>query len=173
MAEQILFIAIAIGAGSLNALQIAMLGAIKFERGTFEATWISNLASLAGMALLLGVVTVVAGKPNLPAPFASPLTYVAITVFMASCLLLAAKGIEPHLMLTGLASIPYLLAAAYVGPKIGLGVYFAAVVTGQLTGSTMLDHFGAFGGTVRQVDWVRGAGIIVLLIGVAMIRGRR
>jgi len=173
MSQEVLFIAVAISAGMINALQISMLGAIKAERGTFESTWISNLASLAGMALVLGIVTLATGKSGLPFPFTSPLTYVVISLFMLIGLLLAAQGIAPYLMLTGLASIPFLLSAAYIGPRIGLGVYFAAVVTGQLTGSSLLDHVGAFGSTQRTLDWVRLLGILVLLLGVVLIRGRK
>jgi transporter family-2 protein len=173
MSLQILYIAVAISAGMINALQISMLGAIRAERGTFEATWISNLASLAGMALVLGVITVAGGNLHLPRPLDAPLFYAIFSASMATCLILAARGIAPYLMLTGLASIPYLLSAAYIGPRTGLGVYFAAVVTGQLTGSSLLDHIGAFGSTQRPLDWLRIVGILVLLLGVVMIRGRK
>lgn len=173
MADQYLYVAVAISAGVINALQLAMLGGINRERGTFEATWISMLASLAGMALVLGVATATGARPKLPFPFAMTATYALAAILMTTGLLLAARGLPPYLMLTGLTSVPYLLAAAYVGPKIGLGVYFAAVVTGQLTGSTVIDHVGAFGATERHIDWIRAAGIVVLLIGVAMIYGRR
>jgi transporter family-2 protein len=91
---------------------------------------------------------------------------------MTTGLVVAGRGLHPYLLLTGLTSIPYLLAAAYVGPRIGLGVYFASVVTGQLTLATIFDHFGAFGSQSHHIDLMRAAGIVVLLIGVVMIRGR-
>jgi uncharacterized membrane protein YdcZ (DUF606 family) len=171
--DQILYVAIAIGAGVINALQLSMLGGITRERGGYEATWISMLASLAGMALLLGIVTVFDEPPSLPAPFSQVWVYGLLAIIMAMSLLMAARGIPAYYVATGLTSIPYLLAAAFIGPKIGLGVYFAAIVTGQLTGSLFFDHVGAFGAASRPVDAVRLAGVGVLLIGVLMIRGRQ
>ena len=170
--DQLVYVGIAIGAGCINALQLSMLGGITRERGGFAATRISMLASLAGMALLMGVVTLVSEPPSLPSPFRSVWLYGVLAVIMATCLLLAARGLPAYYVATGLASIPYLLAAAFVGPRIGLGVYLAAIVTGQLTGSLFFDHIGAFGATPRPVDAVRVAGVAVLLLGVAMIRGR-
>lgn len=167
----IVFILIAIGAGAINALQIGMLGNIRIDRGTFEATWISMLASLAGMALLLGLRSFVGQSTNLLSPFDSWWPYVGLTIVMTTSLLVAGRGLPFFLLTTGLTSIPYLLAAAYVGPRIGLGVYFAAVVTGQLTMSVLLDHIGAFGSVTRSVDPLRILGIGTLLVGVVLIRG--
>ncbi len=171
--DQLLYIAIAIGAGGINALQLALLGGITREHGGFEATWISMLASLAGMSLLMGIVTLVDGPPSLPAPFNHMWVYGSLLVIMTMSLLMAARGLPAYYVATGLSSIPYLLAAAFVGPRIGLGVYFAAIVTGQLTGSLFFDHVGAFGAEPRPVDALRLAGVGVLLLGVLMIRGRQ
>jgi transporter family-2 protein len=168
----VVFIVIAIGAGAINALQIGMLGNIRIDRGTFEATWISMLASLAGMALLLGLRSFAGQSTNLPSPFDSWWPYLSLTIVMTTSLLVAGRGLPFFLLATGLTSIPYLLAAAYVGPRIGLGVYFAAVVAGQLTMSVFLDHIGAFGSVTRSVDPLRIVGIGALLVGVVLIRGR-
>jgi uncharacterized membrane protein YdcZ (DUF606 family) len=171
--DQLLYVAVAIGAGGINALQLAMLGGITRERSGFEATWISMLASLAGMALLMSVVTLVDEPPSLPAPFNHVWIYGVLLAIMTMSLLMSARGLPAYYVATGLTSIPYLLAAAFVGPRIGLGVYFAAIVTGQLTGSLFLDHVGAFGAEPRPVDAIRLAGVGVLLLGVLMIRGRQ
>jgi len=168
----LVFIVIAIAAGAINALQIGLLGNIKADRGTFEATWISMLASLAGMAILLGLRSIAGPPANLPAPFNSWWSYVVLSTIMTTSLLIVGRGLPFYLIATGLTSIPYLLAAAYVGPRIGLAVYFAAVVTGQLTMSVYLDHIGAFGSVTRSVDPLRVVGIATLLIGVVLIRGR-
>ncbi len=168
----ILFIVMAISAGAINALQIGLLGNIKLDRGTFEATWISMLASLAGMAILLGVRTLAGPRPNLPRPFDDWWPYIALAAVMTTSLVVAGRGLPFYLLATGLTSIPYLLAAAYVGPKIGLGVYFASVVTGQLSMSVCLDHIGAFGSVIRPIDSLRLLGIVALLIGVLLIRGK-
>lgn len=171
--EQLLYVGIAIGAGGINALQLSMLGGITRERGGFEATWISMLASLAGMALLMGIVTIVDEPPKLPAPFGHVWIYAILAVIMGASLFAAARGLPVYYVATGLTSIPYLLAAAFVGPRIGLGVYFAAIVTGQLSGSLFFDHIGAFGAATRPVDAGRVIGVGFLLLGVVLIRGRQ
>jgi bacterial/archaeal transporter family-2 protein len=160
--NQVLFILIAVGAGMINALQLSMLGGISRDRGSFAATWISMLASLAGMALLMAVLA-----------FRGLTAFAILAAIMTTSLVLAGRGLPPYLLLTGLTSIPYLLAAAFVGPRIGLGVYFASIVTGQLTGSIFFDQLGAFGAAQRPVDGLRLAGVAFLIVGVVLIRGRQ
>jgi hypothetical protein len=69
-----LLIVVAISAGGINALQLAMLGNIKLSRGTFEATTISMLASLAGMSLLMAVLpgSAIGSISRLPLRLPSP-----------------------------------------------------------------------------------------------------
>jgi len=170
--NQGLYILTAVGAGMINALQLSMLGGISRDRGSFAATWISMLASLAGMALLMAILAHSADPPDLPAPFRGLSAFAVLAAIMTIALILAGRGLPPYLLLTGLTSIPYLLAAAFVGPRIGLGVYFASIVTGQLTGSILFDQLGAFGAAQRPVDGPRLAGVALLIVGVFLIRGR-
>ena len=170
--DQVLYIAVAILAGLISATQVGLIGAITREHGPFEATWISMLGSLAGMALLIAIMSAVDRSPNLPSPFDSAWLYVVLFIFMAGSLFVAVQGLPQYVLVTGLTSIPYLLAASWAGPKIGIAVFIAAVVTGQLTGSVALDHIGAFGATPRPVDLARGVGIIALVGGLILIRGR-
>ncbi len=170
--DQFLYIGVAVVAGLISATQVGLIGAITRERGPFEATWISMLASLAGMALLLGVMSALGHSPSLPLPFGILWIYVVLLAVMGGSLVIAGQGLPHYVLLTGLTSIPYLLAASWTGPKIGIAVFFAAVVTGQLVGSVALDHIGAFGATPRPVDLFRGVGIVALVLGVVLIRGR-
>jgi transporter family-2 protein len=74
---------------------------------------------------------------------------------------------------TGLTAVPYLLAASYLAPKIGVGLFLAALIAGQLGGGVVLDHFGALGAATRPIDVVRVLGIVALLSGVVLVRGFR
>lgn len=168
---QLRLIAIAVGAGMLNALQVALPGGIARDRGAWEATWISMLASLTGMAILLALLAFASTSISLRPPFASSWPYVFIAVILGGSLAIAGDGLPPYLLLTGLAAIPYLLVASFVGPQLGLAVLFASVVSGQLIGSVRLDHVGAFGVAVRPVSPARVIGIGSLLLGVILIRG--
>lgn len=155
--DQLPYIGVAVLAGLISASQVGLIGAITRERGPFEATWISMLGSVTGMALLLGVMSALGRSPNLPVPFGTAWVYVALAAVMSGSLLLAGRGLPHHLLVTGLTSIPYLLAASWAGPRIGIAVFIAAVVTGQLVGSVALDHVGAFGAPPRPVDLARGS----------------
>lgn len=167
-------ILVAVAAGGVNTLQLALLTGIRAERGPLGATWISMLASLGGMALLLAGVLLASGVHDvrLPAPFTQWWLLGVLGAGFVGMLLLAGRGLAPHLLVTGALSIPYLIAAAWAGQRIGLGVYLAAVVTGQLTTSVVLDHVGAFGLTQRAIDPIRALGVVVLIAGVVLIRGR-
>lgn len=170
---QAIFILITIGVGITSSLQIAMLGGINRQRGPFEASWISMLASIGGMAVLLGVLEIAGSRRNLPAPFDHWWVYVVYAGLALGGLFLAQRGLPPYLALTGFLPIPYLIAASYIGPRIGLGVYLAAIITGQMIGATGLDQIGAFGATPRPIDALRALGIVVLIAGVLLVRGRR
>lgn len=159
--------------GVTSALQIAMLGAISRERGGFEATWVSMLASLAGMAGVMLTVSILGGRPSLARPFDHGAIYGFFAGIMLMSLVLASQGLPWYLALTGFLPVPYLLAASFIGPRIGLGVFLAAMISGQLIGGMGLDHIGAFGAKPREIDVYRLAGALVLLIGVFLIRGRR
>ncbi len=168
-----IFISIAVSVGVTSALQIAMLGAITRERGGFEATWVSMLASLAGMAGVLLASAIAGHEPLLARPFDRAGIYGFFVAIMLVALVLASRGLPPYLALTGFLPVPYLLAASFIGPRIGLGVFLGAIIAGQLIGGIVLDHIGAFGATPRRIDAVRLLGAAVLVIGVILIRGRR
>jgi transporter family-2 protein len=170
--EQIVYIAIAVGAGAINALQLAMIGGLTRERGGFESTFISMLASIGGLALLMCGMLIIGKNTVLPAFFRTPWPFALLAAVMFGLLIMAAAGVPEYYMLTGLTSIPYLLAAAFVGPRLGLGVYFAAIITGQMSGSLVVDQVGAFGGDIRPIDISRIIGVVLLVLGVALIRGR-
>jgi uncharacterized membrane protein YdcZ (DUF606 family) len=168
-----LLIGLTVSVGITAALQVAMLGAIARERGGFEATWVSMLASLAGMAGVLLVSALAGREPLLSRPFDRPGVYGFFAALMIVALILASRGLPPYLALTGLLPVPYLLAASFIGPRIGLGVFLGAIIAGQLIGGIALDHIGAFGAVPRRADAVRLLGALVLVIGVVLIRGRR
>jgi transporter family-2 protein len=74
---------------------------------------------------------------------------------------------------TGLLAMPYLLAASYLAPRIGVGLFLAALIAGQLGGGVILDHLGAFGAETRPIDAIRVIGVAALIAGVVLVRGFR
>ena len=49
-------------------------------------------------------------------------------------LVLGLRGLPLAYAVTGLTAVPYLLAASYLAPKIGVGLFLAALIAGQLGG---------------------------------------
>jgi transporter family-2 protein len=131
------------------------------------------LASLGGMAGVMLVMALAGSRPSLARPFDHPAIYGFTAGIMIVALVLASQGLPWYLALTGFLPVPYLLAASFIGPRIGLGVFLAGMITGQLIGALSLDHVGAFGARTRSIDTVRVAGAVVLLLDVLLIRGRR
>lgn len=168
-----IWIAITVFLGCTQALQVALLGAMNRARGPSEAAYISILGTLAGLSLALTVRSMLGSRPALPPPFDTPMTTGLVAIATAAFLVLVINGLPGLYAVTGVLAVPYLLAASYLAPKIGVGLFLGALITGQLAGGVLLDHLGAFGAAVRPVDAVRVLGIAALLAGVVLVRGFR
>jgi len=57
-------------------------------------------------------------------------------------------------------------AISYMIPRVGVAAAITAIVAGQLLVSTVLDHFGLLGTSVRSLDPTRILGMAVVLVGV-------
>jgi transporter family-2 protein len=59
-------------------------------------------------------------------------------------------------------------------PKLGAALLIGGFVLGQMFSSAVIDHNGLIGYPERPINWTRGAGIALLLLGVLLIeRGGR
>jgi len=165
-------IALAIALGGTSALQVALLGAMSRQRGPAEAAWVSLLATLLSLAAVLALRAAAGSAPLLPHPFDRLWPFVPVVLAAALLLALNVRGIAPWFALTGMLATPYLLGTSYLTPRLGIGLFLASIIAGQLGGAVLLDHLGAFGATPRPVDALRLAGIGLLLVGVVLVRGR-
>jgi bacterial/archaeal transporter family-2 protein len=168
-----LWITVVVLLGSTQALQVALLGAMNRERGPAEAAYVSILGTITGLSLALAIRGLLGSRPTLPPPFDQPATTGAIAVAGGVLLVLALRGLPAAYAVTGLFAVPYLLAASYLAPKIGVGLFVAALIAGQLGGGVLLDHLGAFGAAARPIDAIRMLGVAALLAGVVLVRGFR
>lgn len=168
-----IWIVVVVMLGLTQALQVALLGAMNRARGPSEAAFVSILGTFVGLTAALTARGLQGERPALPAPFDLPVVTGIIAIVTGALLLLSLQGLPGGFVITGLLAMPYLLAASYLAPKIGVGLFLAALITGQLGGGVILDHVGAFGGATRPVDAVRIVGVIALLLGVALVRGIR
>ena len=64
----------------------------------------------------------------------------------------------------------YFVIMIFNAPKVGLGFAISLIVAGQLTMSTIIDHFGLFGIPVTSFSWGRFVGAILIVTGVALLK---
>jgi transporter family-2 protein len=64
----------------------------------------------------------------------------------------------------------YIVLSILLLPSLGAATLVALLVTGQMVGSIVFDHFGLFGLPVHRADFVRVAGAMLLIAGVVLIR---
>lgn len=167
------WLAVVVVLGVNQSLQAAMLGAMGRLRGPFESSWLSIFGTLALMSAALAAEALAGKPPALPPAVANVFVPGAVALLAVGLIVLSLPGIPWWFALTGLLAGPYLLAAAFLSPRLGVGPFMAAIITGQLVGGVVLDHYGAFGTTPRPIDAMRLLGVAALLAGLLLIRGRR
>jgi bacterial/archaeal transporter family-2 protein len=64
----------------------------------------------------------------------------------------------------------YILVSILLLPHLGAATVVALLVTGQMLGSLVFDHYGLFGLTPHSLDLFRLAGASLLIAGVILIR---
>ena len=71
--------------------------------------------------------------------------------------------------LSGTVGAAFVAAGVIIAPVNGALLFFVCIVGGQLAGSMLADHFGAFGLPVRELSALRVAGLALVLAGAAMV----
>ena len=64
----------------------------------------------------------------------------------------------------------YIVVSILLLPHLGAATVVALLVTGQMLGSLVFDHYGLFGLTPHSLDIFRLAGATLLIVGVVLIR---
>lgn len=91
--------------------------------------------------------------------------------------LLAARGpslgewqrVPPYLFLAGVAGILIIGSIAFTVARVGVLAGSMLLVTAQLTGGTIIDHFGWMGASVREVTLSKLLGIMFLVLGARLV----
>ena len=71
--------------------------------------------------------------------------------------------------LGGVVGAVFVASGVVLAPVTGALVFFVCIVAGQLVGSTIIDHYGAFGWAVREISWSRLLGIFLVLAGAVLV----
>jgi transporter family-2 protein len=71
---------------------------------------------------------------------------------------------------SGIVGVVFVAGGVLVAPILGVALFFVCVVAGQLLGSMLADHVGAFGLRVRRLDATKLIGLALVLAGAALVR---
>ena len=135
---------LAVLAGLLGAVQIAVMGKLGERIGSLEAVMVA--------AIVTGVIVL-------------PLLVVARRGFGEMGETLA----QPWWMLTGGAlGAAIVFSITIAGPRIGTTAVVALLIAGQLVAATVIDRYGWFGFDRVALDWPRVLGIALLAAGAAL-----
>ena len=134
----------ALVAGVLGSVQVAIMGRFGDRIGSFEALAFSTVvtAVVAGVALLL--------------------TRQSLDGFEA------AIRSPAWLWLGGLCGAFIVLSVTVAGPRIGTAATIALLITGQLAMGAAIDRFGLFGLDRIPLSPTRVAGLLLLAVGTAL-----
>ncbi len=70
----------------------------------------------------------------------------------------------------GFAGVLVVGGGTVIVPVTGAAVFFVCLIAGQLFGSVILDHFGAFGLPVHEIGILRILGVLMTFGGVLLVR---
>ncbi len=132
-----------------------------------------------GMAFALQPAINGAGARILGSPVAAAVISVAITLlcllaalplFGGSVRLSVLGGLPWWIVLGGLIGAAVVAGGAAIAPVTGAALFIVCMIAGELAGSALIDHFGAFGMAERPISTTKIAGLVIVLIGVLMVR---
>jgi len=94
---------------------------------------------------------------------------VLITIFRRGGNAAALAGLPWYVLTAGIFGLIIVGGISFSAGRIGLVSTFATIVTVQLVGSAVIDHYGLIGATVRTMTVSRVAGVGLLLGGLWLI----
>ncbi len=104
------------------------------------------------------------------------LNFVVGAVVLAGVLLVTSspglaewQRLPPYLYLAGIAGIVILSSIAFTVSRLGVLAGSMLLVTAQLTGGTIIDHFGWLGASVREISLSKLLGIMFLVLGARLV----
>lgn len=80
------------------------------------------------------------------------------------------KQVPWYAWLGGFYGAFFVAVAAFGAPRVGVGVLLTAAIAGQLAAALVLDHFGLLGLARHPVTLTRAAGVVLVLVGAALVR---
>lgn len=129
--------------GAVAAVQSQMMGELEQRVGMVAGTAANFVVGAVAMALVL----LVARGPSLG----------------------EWQRVPPYLFLAGVAGILIIGSIAFTVARVGVLAGSMLLVTAQLTGGTIIDHFGWMGASVREITLSKLLGIMFLVLGARLV----
>lgn len=79
------------------------------------------------------------------------------------------KVLPPYLYLAGICGVVIISSIAFTVARVGVLAGSMLLVTAQLTGGTIIDHFGWMGAPVREITLTKLLGIMFLILGARLV----
>ncbi|MEO5906446.1 MAG: DMT family transporter [Saprospiraceae bacterium] len=80
------------------------------------------------------------------------------------------KNAPPVAWLGGLCGAFFVTAVVTVVPRLGVALTFAILILGQMLATLPIDHFGFLGLPVKEINFPRIIGVVLVIAGVLIIR---
>jgi transporter family-2 protein len=130
-----------------------------------------------GLIPVMAVINARLGK-TLGEPIHAPVILFVIA-FLTSCVIALSltqslpslstiKQASPIDFIGGMIVCSYVLSATLLAPRLGIGNFIMFAVVSQIITSAVIDNYGFFGATVREVSTLRIIGIVVLITGLVI-----
>ncbi len=143
-------------------------------------TLVYLLSAIAiGMAFATQPAINGAAVKDLGSPVAAAALSVAITLIACLAMMPFSGGtLRPSAVLSlpwwvvfgGLIGAFVVAGGAAIAPVTGAALFFVCLISGQLIGSLLVDHYGAFGMATQPVSLTKLAGVALALGGVVLVR---
>jgi len=142
-----LFVIAALIAGAVVPFQAGSNAAL--GRALGHPLW-ATMASL-GVSLLITLPLLLALR--VPAPTLAPATQLPVWAWLG-----------------GVAGVLYITAALLLTPRMGATSFIVYVIAGQMLASMLIDHYGLMGLPVKEINWGRTAGVMLIFVGVLVVQ---
>lgn len=70
----------------------------------------------------------------------------------------------------GIVGAVFVAGSIVTAPVLGVALFFVCMVAGQLIGSTIIDHVGAFGLEVKPINFIKILGLIFVILGASLVQ---
>jgi len=78
------------------------------------------------------------------------------------------RRVHPVLLLAGILGASLVFAIAWLIPQVGAGPVMITLLAGQVIGGLLMSHYGWLGSPVQPITLPTVAGVLVMIVGVAL-----